>query len=142
MKYYTLDDIMKHKPCYNRGEIEIYMAGRKRISISGVLKSEAYSDDKIWLVVRLLPIDVAIEFANWCADSVGHLNINAAEIAAADARAYAAVVADATAAAYTAEVAEIAAEAACCVVDTAAEAADAPAYCAANAADIRDAERA
>lgn len=92
MKYYTLDNIMELDPCHNRDELETYMAGRKRISLSGILNSKASDSDKVWLVVRLLPADKAVEFAKWCADSVSHLSNNWAARAAAyaaDARYYA-----------------------------------------------------
>ena len=63
MKYYTLDDVMELKPCHSREKLEEYMKGRKRISLSGILLSEAVNDDKIWLVTRLLPVDTAANAA-------------------------------------------------------------------------------
>ena len=50
------------------------MEGRKRISLSGILKSKASDNDKIWLVVRLLPADKAIKFAKWCANGASHID--------------------------------------------------------------------
>ena len=85
MKYYTLDSIMYLGPCYRRDKLEVYMKGRKRISLSGILNSKASDSDKVWLVVRLLPADKAVEFAKWCADSVSHLSNNWAARAAANA---------------------------------------------------------
>ena len=74
MRYYTLDDIMALNPCHNREKLEVYMDGRKRISLSGIFNSKARDADKIWLVVRLIPTSRAVEFAQWCADSVKHLD--------------------------------------------------------------------
>lgn len=70
MKYYTIEDILKLKPCYHRKKLEEYMKGRKRISLSGILKSKVSDANKVWLVVRLLPTAKAIEFAEWCFNSV------------------------------------------------------------------------
>ena len=70
MKYYTVDDILKLKPCYNRNNLEVYMEGRKRISLSGILKSKVSDANKVWLVVRVLPTDKTVKFAEWCFNSV------------------------------------------------------------------------
>jgi hypothetical protein len=105
MKYFTLQDVMDLKPCHNKDKLLTYMAGRKKISLAGILNSKALNIDKIWLTVRLMPVDKAVEFAQWCADSVKHLdNIYAADVVCvADVAAdYVARVAYAAAAAYDA----------------------------------------
>ena len=66
-KFYTLDDIMEFNPCYSRAKLKKYMAGSQRISLAGILSSKASDTDKVWLVVRVLPVDKRVEFANWCA---------------------------------------------------------------------------
>lgn len=70
MKYYTLDDIEKLDPCLSRRNLTNYMEGRKRISLSGILKSKATDANKVWLVVRLLSTAEAIKFAEWCFNSI------------------------------------------------------------------------
>jgi hypothetical protein len=138
MKYYTLQDVMALHPCHKEDKLLTYMEGRKRISLSGILNSKASDVDKIWLTVRLMPVDKAVEFAKWCADSVKHLgNIYAADHAAAYAADAAA--ADAAAYAYAAAAARSAAAAAADVY-TAAAAADV--YTAAAARAARAAARA
>ena len=102
MKYFTLDDIMKLDPCYDRETIETYMDGRKKISLVDVLDSKASDDDKIWSILRLLDTPKAVEFAQWCADRekdrtwaayVAYAAARAAACAAARAAAAAAVAA-------------------------------------------------
>ena len=73
MKYFTLQDIIELNPYHDKATLRTYMNGRKRISLSGILTSKASDADKVWLTVRFMPIDKAVEFARWCADSVKHL---------------------------------------------------------------------
>ena len=113
MRYYTLDDIMTLRPCHSRDKLEIYMDGRKKISLAGILNSKASDVDKIWLVVRLMDRTKAVEFAQWCADAAERATAYAYAAAAAryaDAEATADA-ADAAAAAYTAAAAHAAAAA-------------------------------
>jgi hypothetical protein len=137
MRYFTLDEVMALKPCYSEEKLLTYMEGRKRISLIDILNSKADDLDKIWLVVRLMPIDKTIEFAQWCADDVKHLDnpysrwasskASYAADAAVAAVAYAA--ADAARAAAGATIARAAA-------DASRSAAGAAAYTAADAAAV------
>ena len=70
MKYYTLQDVLALDPCHSERKLTTYMAGRKRISLAGILSSKASDTDKIWLTVKLMPTKQAVEFARWCADSI------------------------------------------------------------------------
>jgi hypothetical protein len=143
VKLFTVQDIMNLNPCeaYSKKSITKLFDGRKRVSLTSMLRFGIPCTDRIWVVARLMPVDKAVEFAKWCADSVKHLDYAdatyAAEVAtyAAAAAAYAADhAADADAADAYADDAYVAAVAAARAADVAA---DAAAVAAARADDAR-----
>jgi len=48
MKTMTVEDIMKHEPCYARERVEKLWAGRESLSFSDVAKLNIQDGDKIW----------------------------------------------------------------------------------------------
>ncbi len=64
---YTLQDVLDLKPCHSEEKLKEYLEGRTEFDLDFVLDSSASHLDKIWLVVRLISVMKAVEFAQWCA---------------------------------------------------------------------------
>lgn len=56
---YSVDDVMKTKPCYTRGEVEVLFQGKKELSALEICDYHSIPmGDRIWILLRLLDREV------------------------------------------------------------------------------------
>ena len=138
---YTVDDVMKWRPCYSRAKVKKLFGRRRSVTLVDMLSSGELSDhDAIWCACRAMDDRQRRLFACDCADSVVRLTTDPrAAVCIAVARRYADGLAtgeELRAAADAARAARAAAYAAYAYAARAADAyADAAAYADAYAAD-------
>jgi len=118
-KKYTVTDIMNKEPCpdYTEEVVTELWKDKKSLTFKEVCNLDIAIDDRVWISARLVPIEIAVKWADYCADEAQKHASYAADVVAADVAAY-----------YAAYYAASAASA------TSAYAASAYAYAAANAA--------
>ena len=129
---YTVDDVMKWRPCYKRAKVKGLFDRRRSVTLIDILCAEELSDpDAIWCACRAMGDRQRRLFACDCAESVVHLATDprvaeciavarryadglatGEELRAARADAYDAVAAVSAAATYAADAATYAAAAA------------------------------
>jgi hypothetical protein len=87
MEKITVDRIMDLKPCweYPRERVEALWDGRDAVSCADILDFNIPAEDRVWAVVRLIPLRTAQEFAISCAEAVVHLTDDPRPQAAIDA---------------------------------------------------------
>ena len=150
---YTVDDVMKWRPCYSRAKVKKLFGRRRSVTLVDMLSSGELSDhDAIWCACRAMDDRQRRLFACDCADSVVRLTTDPrAAVCIAVARRYAdglatseelrTACAAADAAAACAAAYDAACAAAYAAAYDAAYAADAAAYAAACVAAYADAGR-
>jgi len=126
MNTFTVKDIMNEGPCpdYTEEVVTELWAGREELTFKEVCNLDIAIDDRVWISARLVPIEIAVKWADYCADEAQKHASYAADYAtdAATNAAYAAYYA-----------ADYAADAATNAADYAADAATNAAYAAYHA---------
>ena len=97
MRKITVDDIMALRPCgeYPRERVEWLLGGRDYLSLIDILGLDIDSGDRIWSTLRLIPVDLAVEFAEDCSLRAASYDARCASDEAAHCARYTARAADA-----------------------------------------------
>jgi len=69
-KKYTVTDIMNKEPCpdYTEEVVTELWAGREELTFKEVCNLDIAIDDRVWISARLVPIEIAVKWADYCAD--------------------------------------------------------------------------
>jgi hypothetical protein len=65
MKTYNINNIMALEPCYSRKQIKTFFdsTGKKQLTIKEICKINISNQDKMWVMVNLLPFDNVLSIA-------------------------------------------------------------------------------
>ena len=69
-KKFTVQDIMNKEPCpdYTEEVVTELWAGREELTFKEVCNLDIAIDDRVWISARLVPIEIAVKWADYCAD--------------------------------------------------------------------------
>jgi hypothetical protein len=71
LKTYRIEDIAEWDPCCN--PLDYAPAGTTGTALDVLCMDYVPIGYRVWLAVRMIPLDIAQTFARWCALSVAHL---------------------------------------------------------------------